>query len=257
MRGLNSKNLAGYSRSFGGSPFEFERVFFARLRYEDPCLPFFDGNMFVMLDAIDELPLFLRECITNHYNVWNYFISKLVVESITIFIQALLSLSIMFYILNFQGNFWYLLMLMFTFSLSTANIGLSLATALPNPTQAKDLLPIIMCKYYCIVFRLGGATDCTSYVASRFIFVCRAKSANGSIRNGKHSHSFLSLLCYAMLSLISLSLSLTSHYHQTQTYSTTINIKWFLFTNYTNTKIFEMVELFDDAHLHIQIGSRG
>jgi len=97
----------------------------------------------VLLEFIDERPVVLREFSTNHYRMSSYTISRLIIDSISVFLQILLFFVIIYWSLDLQGRFWYLLLCFYTFSIAGASIAVALGSYTRDTRDAKELIPMV------------------------------------------------------------------------------------------------------------------
>jgi len=100
----------------------------------------------VLLEFIDERPVVLREYSTNHYRMSSYTISRLIIDGISVFLQILLFFVILYWSLDLQGRFWYLLFCFYTFSIGGASIAVALGSYTKDTRDAKELIPMVFCK---------------------------------------------------------------------------------------------------------------
>lgn len=90
-----------------------------------------------------ERPVFIREYSGGMYDVVPYFVSKLFFEMPIAILQCLLSLIILYFMTNLQGDFGVILTGMVLFSWTAAAMATGIGAFAENPRQAIELFPLI------------------------------------------------------------------------------------------------------------------
>jgi len=93
----------------------------------------------------DERPIFVREYSTNHYGVIPYFISKFIFEVILVASQAIIVVSIVYWLVSFQGSFLVDYFAAYLIALSGGAMGTLVgAIARGNRAVATQFMPLIV-----------------------------------------------------------------------------------------------------------------
>lgn len=96
-----------------------------------------------LLSFPEERPVFLREYSTNHYSVAAYFISRLTMEAVITFAQVFVFMVIDFYMIGFQGAFYYYLILVYALAMASTALAVVLGCAVEDPKLATEMLPLL------------------------------------------------------------------------------------------------------------------
>jgi len=126
----------------------------------------------ILLEFIEERPLLIRESSTGHYRLFSYIASRLVIDAVTIGLQMLLFLFIVYWSFNLQGSFLVLYLIMFVFGMVSSSIAVALGSYTSDPRDAKELIPMTLRK---LVFEL-----CLNL--HYMIFFSRQSSASASVQ---------------------------------------------------------------------------
>jgi len=90
-----------------------------------------------------ERPIFLREFAANMYGVVPYFLAKTIVEAPMSLLTALETFLISYWIMDLQGNFFYLVLVAWALSMTAASTALMVGCSVPNAQSAQELAPLI------------------------------------------------------------------------------------------------------------------
>jgi len=90
-----------------------------------------------------ERPVFLREYSTNHYSVYSYFASRLVVEAFITFLQVLVSCVITYFLIDFQSPFIIFFMAIYCLGMASTAVAVLLGCAVDDAKLAQEMLPIL------------------------------------------------------------------------------------------------------------------
>lgn len=90
-----------------------------------------------------ERPIFIREYYSGSYDIIPYFLSKLIVELPLSFLLTLLNLIIRYWIMQLQGNFFYLVLEIWLLGLVASSIALFLGSVTRNIKVSLELSPLI------------------------------------------------------------------------------------------------------------------
>lgn len=106
------------------------------------------GTMFgssqpLLLQFPSERPVFLREYASNLYGVVPYFLAKAIVELPVSLLTALESWLIGYWVMNFQGNFFYLVIISWALSLTASSTALFIGCSVTNAQSAQELAPLL------------------------------------------------------------------------------------------------------------------
>merc|ERR1712178_306493 len=106
------------------------------------------GGMFgsaqpLLLQFPLERPIFLREYAANMYGVVPYFLAKTLVEVPTSFLTALETFLISYWIMDLQGNFFFLVCVAWALSLTASSTALFIGCSVANAQSAQELAPLI------------------------------------------------------------------------------------------------------------------
>jgi len=96
-----------------------------------------------LLSFPEERPVFLREYSTNHYSVFSYFISRLVMEAFITFLQVLVSTLISYFMIGFQSPFLLFLCIAYSLAMASTALAVLLGCAVEDPKLAQEMLPIL------------------------------------------------------------------------------------------------------------------
>lgn len=105
---------------------------------------FFGAAQPVLLQFPSERPIFLREYTSEMYGIAPYFLAKTIVEIPLAFLTSLEAWLILYWILQFPGNFGVLVLISFGLTLSTASAALFLGCAVSTAESAVELLPLML-----------------------------------------------------------------------------------------------------------------
>jgi hypothetical protein len=95
---------------------------------------------FILLDFIDQHPVFVREFTTDHFRLISYGLTKVTMEAITTFLEVLVMLLLVYWSVGLLGRFWYWLLVLFLLAMVSGSIGLLIASVVRYPESAKDLI---------------------------------------------------------------------------------------------------------------------
>lgn len=106
------------------------------------------GTMFgssqpLLLQFAMERPIFLREYATNMYGTIPYFVAKTLIELPLSFLTALESWLIAYWIMGFQGNFFWLVMAAWALSCTAASTALMMGCSVSTAQSAQELAPLM------------------------------------------------------------------------------------------------------------------
>jgi ABC-type multidrug transport system ATPase subunit/ABC-type multidrug transport system permease subunit len=90
-----------------------------------------------------ERPLFLREYSTNHYSSTSYFLSRLTMESIVVFIQIMCLCLVTYFLIGFQMGFWMYMTIIYCLALASTALAVMLGSAIEDPKLATEMLPLL------------------------------------------------------------------------------------------------------------------
>jgi ABC-type multidrug transport system ATPase subunit len=90
-----------------------------------------------------ERPIFLREYAANMYGVVPYFLAKTLVEAPMSFLTSLETFLISYWIMDLQGNFFFLVCTGWALSMTAASTALMVGCSVPNAQSAQELAPLI------------------------------------------------------------------------------------------------------------------
>jgi hypothetical protein len=94
----------------------------------------------IMLDFVDQRPIFEREYRTGRYGIVTHFFVRLGSDAITVMIQGLVVLLVSFHSIGFQSRFWYFWLIYSSFGYTVSSICILFASAVKNPADAKELI---------------------------------------------------------------------------------------------------------------------
>ncbi|KAJ9469407.1 ABC transporter G family member 7 [Diplonema papillatum] len=90
-----------------------------------------------------ERPVFMREYATGTYSTFPYFLSKTVMEIPATLLQTLVQFLVCYFMVDLNGNFFYLIMSTFLLGLVTSSIALCLSAATTRAETAVNIMPAI------------------------------------------------------------------------------------------------------------------
>jgi ABC-type multidrug transport system ATPase subunit len=97
-------------------------------------------------DFAGALPVFMKEYSTGHYRLWTHTLARFAFEVLHGILQTFLFLTIVYFSVGFNGNFFYLLAVMFMFALVLSSSAVMLGSIVSDPKNAKEYLQIALCK---------------------------------------------------------------------------------------------------------------
>lgn len=101
----------------------------------------------VMLDFVEQRPLFEHEYSRNFYGILGFSLSQLTFETVSVFVQILTYFLIVYVAVGFQGDFFLLFACLWTFSMVCGSIGVAIASLVRDPASAKELIPVTVRKF--------------------------------------------------------------------------------------------------------------
>jgi len=90
-----------------------------------------------------ERPLFLREYTSGMYAIFPYFFSKLIIESIISFFQALLQFVLIYFLVGLQGNFWYIVGISFAMGMAASSTAVLIGCMVKDVVMATEFVPVV------------------------------------------------------------------------------------------------------------------
>jgi ABC-type multidrug transport system ATPase subunit len=90
-----------------------------------------------------ERPVFLREYSTNHYGVLPYFMNRLAIEATMTFLQTLVAMLIVHWLIGFQANFFLLAFVAYALSMASTAVAVLLGCAIDDTKMAQEFLPLL------------------------------------------------------------------------------------------------------------------
>ena len=81
----------------------------------------------------EERPVFVREYSTNHYSVLSYFVSRLALEAFLTAIQILLLSLFTKFLIEFQQEFYWMYLTLFTLAMSSTAIAMVIGSSVDDP----------------------------------------------------------------------------------------------------------------------------
>lgn len=106
----------------------------------------------VLLKFIEQVPVFVHEYLTNHYTIISYSIHKLFIDLLTTFLQVMGLALMVYWGLGMQSRFWYTFLVIYTYSCICGLLGLALGSFTRDACDAKELVPLTMCKSKSLFF---------------------------------------------------------------------------------------------------------
>merc|ERR1711998_380607 len=97
----------------------------------------------VMLSFPMERPIFLREYTTGTYSALAYFIAKAVVELPLAFCQSLVQYSIVYPLLQLQGNFIELVSAAWMLGIASSSVAVVLSCSVADLRSVSELMPAV------------------------------------------------------------------------------------------------------------------
>ncbi len=97
----------------------------------------------IMLSFPYERPMFLREYSTGTYGVTAYFFSKLLVEIPMNFVQALVQFILVYFMLDLQGNFIFIVLACFGLGMCASSVAVVLGCAVSDVKDVTELAPLL------------------------------------------------------------------------------------------------------------------
>lgn len=97
----------------------------------------------VMLQFPFERPMFLREYSTGTYGTGTYFVSKMAVEAILTFLQMLLQLIIVYFLMDLQGSFIFLVLSAYGLAMASNSLALIIGCMVPDVKSVAELSPVV------------------------------------------------------------------------------------------------------------------
>lgn len=88
--------------------------------------------------------MFLREYASKQYGAVAYFISKTMVEMPVILLGTLIQYAITYYIMELQGNFFYLVWFTWLLGLASSSLALVIGCGVASPQKAIQLAPLVL-----------------------------------------------------------------------------------------------------------------
>ena len=88
-------------------------------------------------------PVFLREFASGLYNVFTYFIAKLLVELGSVLMSTLAGFLTSYWLIGFNGNFFFMVLTLWFFSMSSSSLGVLLGCATETTDAAIQLETLI------------------------------------------------------------------------------------------------------------------
>lgn len=106
------------------------------------------GTMFssaqpLLLQFPLERPVFLREYGANMYGTIPYFLAKTIIEIPLTFLTALETWLISYWVMELQGNFFYLVVISTVLAVSAASTALWIGCSVANAQQAQEFAPLL------------------------------------------------------------------------------------------------------------------
>jgi hypothetical protein len=98
----------------------------------------------LLLQFPSERPIFLREYAANMYGTIPYFLAKTCVEIPVAFLTSLESWLVNYWIMGFQGNFFYLVVISWAMTLTASSTALFISCSVANAQSAQELAPLIL-----------------------------------------------------------------------------------------------------------------
>jgi hypothetical protein len=89
-------------------------------------------------DFVEALPLFMKEYSTGHYRLYTHTLARFTFEAVHGILQTFLFLLIVYFMIGFNGNFFYLLAVIFMFALILSSSAIMLGSLVSDPKNAKE-----------------------------------------------------------------------------------------------------------------------
>lgn len=94
----------------------------------------------IMMDFVDQRPLFEREYRTNHYALTSYALSKAVADAVVTLVQCILVTLTSFWTIGFQGRAWYFVIVYWSFAYSLVSLSLMMGAIVTDLSLAKEFI---------------------------------------------------------------------------------------------------------------------
>ncbi len=98
----------------------------------------------IMMDFIEQRPLFEREYRTHHYGIISYAMTKIVTDFMSVAIQGLLIALSCFWTLGLQSRFWYFTLNYTVFSFSLVSLSILMSSAVTDLSMAKEFIGLAL-----------------------------------------------------------------------------------------------------------------
>jgi ABC-type multidrug transport system permease subunit len=96
----------------------------------------------ILLQFPFERPVFLREYASGMYGSVPYFLAKTIVEIFVTIITSIETYLIAYWIMDLQGNFFCLILVSFSLSMTAASTGLFVGCSVANAQSAQEIAPL-------------------------------------------------------------------------------------------------------------------
>ena len=97
-----------------------------------------------LLEFPTERPIFIREYSTGTYSVVSYTMAKLVMEVPMLYLQCVVQMCVLMWMVQFQGNFFALVGSTFGVGMAVSSVAVLLGCLVANPKQAMEMAPLTM-----------------------------------------------------------------------------------------------------------------
>ena len=98
----------------------------------------------IMMDFVEQRPLFEREYRTHHYGIISYTITKIVTDFVSVAIQGLGISLACFWTLGLQSRFWYFTLNYTVFSFSLVSLSTLMSSAVTDLSMAKEFIGLAL-----------------------------------------------------------------------------------------------------------------